>query len=574
MPKPGIKYFIGSFLLSLVAVFAAAKTYLLFTLSEQQQEQTVASVKARNIELFAVNEEEDPIYNKFKEVSQPSNPLQTAESDEISISDTNSDEVLYAPEEDTTTGETLTDNSTQSDANAVVALSDDNDLAIVDSAEFVEPEEKTEAKSEDENKDEELEIADAAQAPTFAIPLKHNYNIEGGTVTVSDSTGSEQIALASHDVSIYNLGTANQADVTEPLPEKSQEEDESTQSAETTADAASSVTDDDVWEVAETANKHVAKNSLSVKSPQEEADIALPAQEVQTAYKPQQNILIPIPDDIMNEENLTPQFSSSKENLELERELRAKNKLPQTETDKESGAATSSGATSSGKNSDGSTGAQSPADGSSSGGKKIEIKPIPAQIPADDSEKDFDEKNESNADDSTSKSLTDSITAWFSGVKTKAANLKSSVSSSTAKGADAQNAEASKKTGGSIFQRLLGPQEEEKNIAPSELKITFQPNKAEISGQTLEWLRAFADNTIKHDTVVVEIRASETAPQTIQHKRLKLLYKLLEDTGVSYHKINTIFTNREPNSFIIRNVRYASEEDMVKAVVKWGDNPW
>ena len=152
--------------------------------------------------------------------------------------------------------------------------------------------------------------------------------------------------------------------------------------------------------------------------------------------------------------------------------------------------------------------------------------------------------------------------------------MKSSVSSSAAKGADAQNAEASKKTGGSIFQRLLGPQEEEKNIAPSELKITFQPNKAEISGQTLEWLRAFADNTIKHDTVVVEIRASETAPQTIQHKRLKLLYKLLEDTGVSYHKINTIFTNREPNSFIIRNVRYASEEDMVKAVVKWGDNPW
>ena len=584
MPKPGIKYFAGSFLLSLVAVFVAAKAYLLLTLPDQPDEQLAASIKAKNIELFAVNEEEDPLYNKFKEVSQPNNPLMT---EDIETTE-NSDEVLYTPEEDDDDG-IVSENKTPSDTeNEDIALADGDDLEIADASELPETTPETEAESNnssDDDNDDDMQIADAAQAPMFTIPLKHNYNIEGGTVTVSDATDNGKIALASHDVSVYNLGTENQADVTEPLSERAEENEEETvsetetstaQSSELAANVASPQTsDDDPWEVAEVANKHAPKNSLSVKSQPETADVALPAQETQVAYRPQQNILIPIPDEIMQEENLTPQFSSSKENLQLEEELRSQNKLPPADKDGNTGSATGGKNDASGTSgtSGNNSGTQAPA-GSDGDAPKIEIRPLPAQIPADDTEKDFDEQNESNADDSSSKSLTDSITAWFSGVKTKASNLTKGSSDKSGSKDDEQETAEGKKSGGSIFQKLLGPQEEEKNIAPSELKITFQPNKAEISGQTLEWLRAFADNTVKNDTVVVEIRASQSAPQAIQQKRLKLFYKLLADRGVDYHKINIIFTNREPNSFIIRNVRYASEEDMAKAVVKWGDNPW
>ena len=54
---------------------------------------------------------------------------------------------------------------------------------------------------------------------------------------------------------------------------------------------------------------------------------------------------------------------------------------------------------------------------------------------------------------------------------------------------------------------------------------------------------------------------------------LNLLYSILVNNGVDYNKINIIFTDREPNSFIIRNVRYASEEDAINAHKK-AYNPW
>ncbi len=578
MPKPGIKYFAGSFLLSLVAVFVAAKAYLLLTMSEQPNNQIAEDIKAQNIELFAVNEEEDPLYNKFKEVSQPSNPLMAQE--DANLPENIKDEVLYSAEE-SSDDDVLSDiQDSDNNQTADATLFEGDDLVIADAADL--PKTNPEKVVSDNNDD--LEITDASQAPVFTIPLKHNYNIEGGTVTVSDSTNNGKIALASHDVSVYNLGTENQPDVTEPLEMRSEENKEDTvseaksetstaQSSELAAHIASpQIANDDPWEVAETANKHAAKNSLSVKSQTEKADVALPAQEVQTAYRPQQNILVPIPDEIMQNENLTPQFSSSKENLQLEEELRSKNELPPA--DKANNASDAKDSGNSAHKPNNSSSEKTPTDDENI--NKIKVKPLPAtpaEIPADDGEKDFDDKNESNADDATSKSLTDSITAWFTGAKTKAKKTIASLKPSTEDNR-AEDKPADKKSSGSIFQRLLGPQEEEKNIAPSELKITFQPNKAQISGQTLEWLRAFADNTLKNETVVVEIRASQNAPENIQQKRLKLFYKLLADKGVDYHKINVIFTNREPNSFIIRNVRYASEEDMAKAVVKWGDNPW
>jgi hypothetical protein len=89
----------------------------------------------------------------------------------------------------------------------------------------------------------------------------------------------------------------------------------------------------------------------------------------------------------------------------------------------------------------------------------------------------------------------------------------------------------------------------------------------------LEWLHAFADNAVNNDNVVVEIRVDRSASFEVQQKRLKMLYKILEDNGVEQRKVNIMFTDREPNSFIIRNVRYATDEERIEAT-KRADNPW
>ena len=100
----------------------------------------------------------------------------------------------------------------------------------------------------------------------------------------------------------------------------------------------------------------------------------------------------------------------------------------------------------------------------------------------------------------------------------------------------------------SLFRRLLGLGTTSKdNISPTELKLSFQANRAEISGQTLEWIKAFSENVVNYDDVAIEIRLDRSASYELQQKRLKLLYKILANNGVEYRKINIIFTDREPN---------------------------
>ena len=531
MPKLGLKYFAGSFFLSIAAVFIASKAYIVMSLNEQQEEEQLAGMETRNIELFAANEESDPIYEKFKKLSAADTPLsENAEHytfedlNTVDNSTINGDTILYASDE---VEENLADNTenTATDNSTVTAENDSVSELIV------------QAETEETTTEEELQIADASTAPVFAIPLKHNYKTENGVVTVSDQADKGQIALASKNVSIYNMGAENQAEITEPLS-VSEEKTNSEVNEENTEISANAEDDDNPWAIAEAANKHISKNTLATQSDVLEKDVNLPdaEAETQTAYKMQQNILIPIPEDILNDENLTPQFSTSEENLRLEEELRAKNKLPPLEEDADKVKAT--------KNKSGSSDA----------------------IPSIDDEKDFDEEPEEDEleDEQTSQSFKDSISAWFAGIKDKASDI---TSSSAKKGKD----KSSENRGGSIFQRLLG--DKDKDIMPTELKLAFQPNRAEISGQTLDWLHAFADNALQHENVVVEIRVDRSASRAIQQKRLTMLYKIFADNGVEPKKINIIFTDREPNSFIIRNVRYSSDEERIEASRRIG-NPW
>lgn len=509
MQRFGLKYFVGSFMLSLAAVFAVTKAYFVLAADESAASARHAEVlPAKNIELFAANEENDPLYEKFSAVNShsalPADETSAAE-EQIAFA---SDEVLYEPQE-----------SDAPSAAAALSEEEDTDLVIAEASEIAESPALTGSGETAEPKEENLQIADAATAPVFRIPLVHNYKTENGTITYADSADENQIAMASADVNIDNLGTDTAAAVTEPLKN---DNGFVGQAAFSDGLAASGSAADEPWMVAEVANKHIGKNSLNTHIAEHQDNIAAPDQAVAVQpheeYKMQENILVPMPESIKNERNLTPQFSTSKENLKLERELRARHELPPL-SEHES-------------------------------------------ISGDDDEEDTDV----DEDDEASKSLTESIAKWFSGTTDK---------KDASKPSDEQNADKkSQKNSSSIFNKLLGiGKGAEDGIAPSELKLSFQPNRAEISGQTLEWLHAFSANSVNNEDVFIEIRIDKSTSYALQEKRLKLLYKILASNGVDYHKINIIFTDREPNSFIIRNIKYASEDDKIKAM-KRADNPW
>lgn len=547
MQKPNLKYFIGSFFLSLVAVFIATKAYIVMSLSTQQEDQNVNAVEARNIELFAANEENDPIYEKYKRLSAAEAPLGTGEVTEtvstaegtaiFADSTVSGDEVLYAAD-DSANWISGDENFAEKPTEEILST----DFSAAESASILNAVEETE-------ESEELQIVDASQAPSFTIPLKHNFKIETGVVSVSDEADASHIALASQNVSVYNLGTNNAAAITEPLSDDEDDEETVAENSDDETLARAYNEDDDPWEVAEAANKHVTKNTYGVKSEPLQQDVNLPeedAQSKQLARRPPQNILIPVPEDILNDENLTPQFSTSEENLRIEQELRDSHQLPELLPEERIGSGTAPEARSSEGRTDGDSGV----------------------IPSIDDEKDFDSNTtETDAEDErTSQNLSDSVAAWFDGIKTKVTGNKPT---------DPQTDETQGKTDkhSSIFQRLLGNNGQQQDIVPTELKLAFQPNRAEISGQTLDWLHAFADNAVQNDNVIVEIRVDRSASYEVQKKRLTLLYKILADNGVERNKVNIIFTDREPNSFIIRNVRYASDEARIEAT-RHSDNPW
>lgn len=478
-----------------------------------------------NIELFSANEETDlPSHIVEAEPADQTFDPTTAEADpssEIQLSQ--NDDILY---EDSSEDTLPDDQLTPEEHDILYTPSDSNEptASILNETDIAEVEDNPQATQVTENSTDntELKIVDASQAPVFTIPLRHNFEVAGkGKISVSDQAESNQIAMASQNVTVDNLGIEENAAVdalVEPILPS---------------------TDSNPWEVAEVANKNISKNSLAKIVPNQ-PEPAKAANETQVAYKMQKNILIPIPDEIMNDKNLTPQISSSSENKKLEEELRRGKVLPQVQN--------------------------------TSGQTDSSIKNVQPQNNSLDQKKE-DQKSlqEETISDEESQTLTESIAQWFSsGSKKNSANTQTDSPSSS-------NASPGNKSDQNLFQRLLGLGSSESNsdhVAPTELKLSFQPNRAEISGQTLEWLHAFADNAVKYDNVIIEIRMNRDTSYDLQQKRLKLLHTILQNNGVDENKIKVIFTDREPNSFIIRNVRYATPEEKAAAEKKNTYSPW
>ena len=537
MPNFGWKCFIGSFLFSLAAVFASTKVYLLLPIEHQNPVEKPAfeDIETKNIDLFADNEEANPIVEKFNEINN--NQAQMAALQDISsttekqknvqadISATDeeakslelsslSSDVLYAPDEDTSeVSVSDTDNSANDDITEMPEVSENQETDSMNSTS------SEHAISVENPEDEDLQIADAAEAKPFTIPLMHNFQVAAQKVEISNEAANSQVALASNNVLIQNIGTENKIASASGEP--------SNLVSDTTEN------DSDPWEVAAVGNSHITKNKIDSFTNDENKTMealdqdkiaeAKSPNEKQVAYKMVKNILIPIPEDIANDENLTPQLSYSEENKKLSEKLQKEGILnPPAPTKEET------------KN-------------------KEETPTTPVPLANNQSENKPSEP-----------SLTDSIAAWFS----------SSSASDNNSANNKKDKDKKEENSGSAFSKLLGlGAKKDSNIAPSELKLAFQPNRAEISGQTLDWIKAFSLNAVNNENVFVEIRIDGSSSFELQQKRLNLLYSILVNNGVDYNKINIIFTDREPNSFIIRNVRYASEEDAINAHKK-AYNPW
>ncbi len=231
------------------------------------------------------------------------------------------------------------------------------------------------------------------------------------------------------------------------------------------------------------------------------------------AEKIKQSIIFPIPNEILNDENLTPTFIN--------------------------------------KNSS----ATKPVIESSTNTPAVRVtKPKQASV--------------SSAKKETDKSILTSLSTWFSEPPTpqrssslslkKAAPAYTSEPikmSSTSDSSKITQAEPSDLA--SFYASLQQTKKEhtQRRILPSELKLSFQPGRAEISGSTLQWLKMFSEATFGENTYL-QVRLDSSASDELQKRRLNLLYTIFMNNGVDFNKVDTVFSRAEPNAFIIRIMRY------------------
>lgn len=490
---------------------AATKGYFLLC-QEQNPPAPQEYANVQNIELFAQNDEADKIYEKFKSISAPAqvqipiaeqngddNPQETEDgyddiSDTLAFDGEQTGDIIYEPDE-------------QEPAISSKKESDENEEELALNEEFVEESSEVfsnneeEALSNNEEESDEQEIVEANAAPQFVIPLKHLFATNSiGATSVSSQTESDLSARASQNV--------------KPQVEVDAEN-----------------IDDDPWDTVAVSNRYITKNKMAEFNKEHKDDLAAldedknsaakGEKETKVAYKMVKNILIPIPDEIMNDENLTPQLSYSDKNKKIDAKLKSEQDARERLKKEQEEAA----------------------------------------------------KRAQKINEEESKSLTESITDWFAeGKNQKQVNITTRDDSTNVA---RQVSDEDEEESDGVFSKLLGLKQKKgaQSIIPSELKLAFQPNRAEISGQTLEWLRAFSENAVKDDEVSVEIRIDGSGSYELQQRRLNLLYTIFANNGVNYDKINIIFTARDPNSFIIRNVKYAVENSAAKAAEK-SKGPW
>lgn len=196
------------------------------------------------------------------------------------------------------------------------------------------------------------------------------------------------------------------------------------------------------------------------------------------AEKIKQSIIFPIPDEILNDENLTPTFI--KGSRKTSTPAKGRQNVPQQAKEAKPALPEES----------------------------VKILPKVSTV--------AQKKDES-------KGFLNSISSWFS--DKQPTDTAAKPKSKTAPAYSSQGAGKAEETINSndalvsFYETIQETkQEQAKNkIIPSELKLSFQPDRAEISGQTLRWLKAFSEKA-KEEKTYLQIRLDATAPIELQRK--------------------------------------------------------
>lgn len=400
--------------------------------------------------------------------------------------------VLYAPEDKDISAENIVvaENTVTDNAALSVAPLEDNEIPLVETSGTLH---------------KQIEVQNSASGSEIAM-LEPNVLVN----TIEEAEAPEEKTLAEADlkqnewqqmsekqpeespwvVAKGNRFAKNKA-VVEQFAQSEQPLEETPVAAEEEADESQPKPEE------QTSLLRPAAEDENISLALKEEDGNISGGETKVAYQMVPNLLIPIPDDIANDPNLTPQLSYSPDDK--------------------------------------------PA-------KKDEVKEPAATAPNDDGGLNEDEKKTG---------LFKSITSWFAGNKDKSKDENPQTEISQLSGQSRSTFDFF-----GVGNKFPG-QSKPAKILPAELRLSFQPNRAEISGQTLRWIHAFADNARDNDDLYIEIRIDGTSSFALQKKRLNLLSTILANRGVDYRKINIVFTSREPNSFIIRNIRFNNNEEVV-----------
>lgn len=361
--------------------------------------------------------------------------------------------------------------------------------------------------AEDDKTGDTLRMAAAeSPEPEAIFPLEKTVDplAQNAGAKVLRNAEANRVALAGSNVPIKSMTSEKSAQHQEPIANKSKSWEQMPR-----RDALADNGEDSPWVVAKGAvaphnamvakEKYYQKDEAAIQKALNREPLDTTNADLQLASGTVQNLLIPIPEEILNDENLTPQLVSSDKPDDIKKEIEVERKL------------------------------------------KEEVRPEKPLIVKKE-EKSEPQPIEPVKHQTPQEQKKGNILSSLSSIFSSSSNVKESK----------QNTDDDDFIS-SIKKKFKGSRSRGK-IMPTEMRLSFQPNRAEISGQTLRWIQAFAGKAADDPAMSIEIRIDGTSGMELQQKRLNLLHNILTNKGVEYGKINTVFTNREPNSFIIRTI--------------------
>lgn len=361
--------------------------------------------------------------------------------------------------------------------------------------------------AEDDKTGDTLRMAAAeSPEPEAIFPLEKTVDplAQNAGAKVLRNAEANRVALAGSNVPIKSMTSEKSAQHQEPIANKSKSWEQMPR-----RDALADNGEDSPWVVAKGAvaphnamvakEKYYQKDEAVIQKALNREPLDTTNADLQLASGTVQNLLIPIPEEILNDENLTPQLVSSDKPDDIKKEIEVERKL------------------------------------------KEEVRPEKPLIVKKE-EKNEPQPIEPVKHQTPQEQKKGNILSSLSSIFSSSSNVKESK----------QNTDDDDFIS-SIKKKFKGSRSRGK-IMPTEMRLSFQPNRAEISGQTLRWIQAFAGKAADDPAMSIEIRIDGTSGMELQQKRLNLLHNILTNKGVEYSKINTVFTNREPNSFIIRTI--------------------